>query len=183
MTAANWMALPARSDGTKLLNVIVETPKGSRNKYRYDEGLKLFVLHKRLPLGAAFPFDFGFVPSTRAEDGDPLDVLVLAEEATFTGCLVTTRVLGVIQARQTEKGVTIRNDRIVGVAETPKIRPRERSLDDLPPGALDQIEHFFRSYNRMEAREFVPLKRAGPRAAAQLVTLAIRRFEESRGGD
>src|SRR5688500_10091266 len=72
-------------------NVIIETPKGSRNKYKYDEQRGLFKLRKMLPLGSIFPFDFGFLPSTRGADGDPLDVLVLMDAPTFPGCVVLVR--------------------------------------------------------------------------------------------
>src|SRR5437764_1172805 len=87
--AGSEVTLGARDRATGLVNVIVETPAGSRSKYKYDEALGLFRLHKLLPVGAAFPFDFGFIPGTRAEDGDPLDVLLLGVEPTFVGCLVT----------------------------------------------------------------------------------------------
>ena len=165
------MSTPTPRDRkTGLVHVLVETPAGSRNKYRFDEDLGLFRLHKLLPAGSRFPFDFGFVPGTRAEDGDPVDVIVIGEEPTFTGCLLTVRLLGVIEAEQRERGKrAIRNDRLVGVAVTPKIRPPERTLDDLPGGLLDQVEHFFVSYNRAEGRAFVPIARRGPAAAEKLV--------------
>jgi len=163
-----------------LVNVVVETPAGSRNKFRFDEKRGLFLLHKLLPAGARFPFDFGFVPGTRAEDGDALDVMVLGEEPTFTGCLVTVRLLGSIEARQTEKGSTIRNDRLIGTAETPKIKPRARSLGDLPPRLLSEIEHFFVAYNRFEGREFAALRRTGPKAAEQRVRRAAADYSEPR---
>src|ERR671933_2536230 len=99
------------------LHVVIETPKGSRNKFKFDERLRLFRLSGVLPLGAVFPFDFGFVPCTSAPDGDPLDVLVLMDEPAFAGCLLTTRLIGVIEADQTEEGQTVRNDRLIGVAE------------------------------------------------------------------
>jgi inorganic pyrophosphatase len=166
-------AARARAGDSRLVNVVVETPAGSRNKYKLDEKSGLFLLHKVLPAGAAFPFDFGFVPGTRAEDGDPLDVMVLGEEATFTGCLLTVRLLGVIEAHQKHKGSTIRNDRLIGTPETEKIRPDARSLSDLPAGLVDQIEHFFVAYNRYEGREFVPLRRRGPKAAAACVARAL----------
>src|SRR5919202_2577365 len=98
------------------VNVIIETPKGSRNKFKYDEQRGLFKLSGVLPAGAVFPFDFGFVPSTRGEDGDPLDVLVLMDEPAFAGCLVPSRLIGVIEAEQTEEGTTERNDRLIAVA-------------------------------------------------------------------
>jgi inorganic pyrophosphatase len=167
---------------SSLVNVVVETPAGSRNKFRFDEKRGLFLLHKVLPAGTSFPFDFGFVPGTRAEDGDPLDVLLLGEEATFTGCLVTVRLLGSIEARQTEKGSTIRNDRLIGTPETPKIKPRARTLGDLPARLLDQIEHFFVAYNEFEGRRFVPFRRGGPKAAEKRVERAAAEYRESRRG-
>jgi inorganic pyrophosphatase len=169
------MTLPARQPGTKRVNVVVETPAGSRSKYRYDEDAGLFRLHKMLPAGAAFPFDFGFVPSTLADDGDALDMLVLLDEPAPVGCLVTARLLGGLQAEQTEKGKTIRNDRLIGVAETDKIRPRARTLKDLPGKLLDEIEHFLVSYNRFEGRAFVITKRLGPVAAGSLIDQGMKR--------
>src|SRR6185436_18475571 len=96
-TAQELEHLSPREPDSELVRVLVDTPKGSRNKYKYDEKLGLYRLSKVLPLGTAFPYDFGFIPSTWAEDGDPLDVLVLGEEALFPGCLVTVRLVGVIQ--------------------------------------------------------------------------------------
>jgi inorganic pyrophosphatase len=171
------LGIGPRDAESGLVQVVVETPAGSRNKFRFDEKRGLFLLHKVLPLGAAFPFDFGFVPGTRAEDGDPLDVLVLGDEPTFTGCLVTVRLLGTIEATQRERGKVIRNDRMIGTAETAKIRPAARSLDDVPSHLLDQIEHFFVAYNRFEGREFVPRRRRGPAAAAKRLEKGIREHE------
>ena len=82
-TAHKLEHLSAREPDSGLVRVVVDTPKGSRNKYKYDEHLGLYRLSKVLPLGLAFPYDFGFIPSTQAEDGDPLDVLLLGEEACF----------------------------------------------------------------------------------------------------
>src|SRR5215208_5286440 len=98
------------------LNVVIDTPKGSRNKFKYDEALGLFRLSGVLPAGAVFPFDFGYIPSTEGGDGDPLDVLVLMDEPVFVGCLVPSRLLGLIEADQTENGKTTRNDRLIAVA-------------------------------------------------------------------
>jgi inorganic pyrophosphatase len=173
MRPQDFMSVGPRAAGSSLVNVVVETPAGSRNKFKFDEKLGLFLLHKILPVGAAFPFDFGFVPGTRAEDGDPLDVMVVGGEPTFTGCLVTVRLLGVIEARQKEKGTTIRNDRLIGTPETAKIRPVGRSLSDLPARLIDQIEHFFVAYNRFEGREFEPLRRRGPKVAEARIEQAL----------
>ena len=170
--------LPARDAGTGLVNVIIDTPKGSRNKYKYDEKLGRFRLSKVLPLGAYFPYDFGFIPSTRGGDGDPVDVLVLMDEPAFVGCLAAVRLLGVLEAEQTEKGKTVRNDRLVAVIETPYNRPEVRSLDEVPKTRLDEIEHFFTAYNQAEGRQFKPLGRKGPDVAEKRVREGMRQFED-----
>ncbi len=87
--------LDALDPTTGLLNAIVETPKGNRNKFKYDPNIGIFKIDKVLPAGAVFPFDFGFVPSTLADDGDSLDVLVLADEPAFSGCLAPARLIGI----------------------------------------------------------------------------------------
>src|ERR1700704_1472641 len=87
---------------TSELIVVIDTPKGSRNKYKFDEKLQLFKLGGLLPVGATFPFDFGFIPNTMGGDGDPLDILLLMEEPAFTGCVVRSRLIGVIEAGRTE---------------------------------------------------------------------------------
>jgi inorganic pyrophosphatase len=181
MLPSSRFDIGAKVPGSRLVNVLVETPAGSRAKYKFLEASGLFLLHKMLPAGAAFPFDFGFIPGTRADDGDPLDVLLVGEERALQGCLVTTRLLGVIDAEQRRKGERLRNDRLIGVPETEKIRPRSRTLNDLPPGLLDQIEHFFTSYNHAEGREFVPLGRHGPAVAARRVEQGIRDHRAANG--
>src|SRR5881394_3501639 len=102
METARLSNLEAFDPDSGELNAVIETPKGHRNKFKYDEKRGLFRLSGVLPAGAVFPFDFGFVPSTRGEDGDPLDVLVLMEEPAFCGCLISARLLGAIEARQKE---------------------------------------------------------------------------------
>jgi inorganic pyrophosphatase len=174
--------LSAREPDSGLVRVVVDTPKGSRNKYKYDEQVGLYRLSKVLPLGSAFPYDFGFIPSTRAADGDPLDVLVLGEEALFPGCLVTIRLVGVIQAEQTEHGKTFRNDRLMGAIETSVNRPAIQTLEDLRPERLDEIEHFFMAYNHLEGRHFTPLGRHGPAMAEQLLADGIRQCGNAKGG-
>jgi inorganic pyrophosphatase len=164
---SSFSELLAFDGETDRLNVIIETPKGVRNKYNYDPERGFFKLKKTLPLGLVFPFDFGFVPSTQGEDGGPLDILVLLEEPTFCGCLIVTRLVGVIEAEQTEGGETIRNDRLIGVAEMQQ--PEVHTLEDLNPATISQIEHFFISYNEVEGKKFRPLRRAGPDVARELV--------------
>src|SRR5688500_9337596 len=108
---------PTFTKSDKRINVVIETPKGSRNKFVYDPENDYFKLKKTLPFGTVFPFDFGFVPGTKGEDEQPIDVVLLMDFPTFPGCVVECRCLGVVLAEQKEKLKTIRNDRIICVPE------------------------------------------------------------------
>src|ERR1041384_6203205 len=112
-------SLPTFDEETGDLNVVVETPRRSRCKFAYDEGTGLFALSKRLPAGLVFPFSFGFIPSTRGGDGDPLDVLLLFDEPLPPWLLVVAHLLGAIRAQQTENKRTTRNDRLLAVPVLP----------------------------------------------------------------
>ncbi len=155
-------------DAAATVSVIVDTPKGSRNKYKYDEKLGVYKLEHVLPVGACFPYNFGFIPGTLAEDGDPLDVLVLMDDAAFVGCLVRSRLIGVIHAKQ-EKKRSFRNDRLIAVAAESHDHHDVRSLDEIGDNLIREIEHFFVSYNTMRGRRFEPTGRAGPARALALV--------------
>jgi len=161
-------------DVSGALNFVIETPLGNRNKYRYDEPRGLFQLDGVLPAGAVFPYDFGFVPATLGEDGDPLDVLVLLDEPVFTGCLVPARLLGGIEAEQEEGETTVRNDRLLAVAVKSHQYAQVRELDGLSPQLLDEIEHFFRSYNAIKGKRFTPRGRYGSDQAHHLVRAATQ---------
>ncbi len=161
------------------VHAIIETPQGKRNKYKYDENQGLFILNQVLPVGLIFPFDFGYIPSTLAEDGDPLDILVLLDEEVFPGCMVLSRLIGVIEAEQVEEGQAIRNDRLIAVAARAHHHHEVQSLDQLNKGVVDEIEHFFVSFNSLKQRAFKPLRRANAERAKQLVHEAIGRFEQS----
>jgi inorganic pyrophosphatase len=176
------MRLPARSAGG-LVHVVVDTPKGSGNKYKYDPQLRLFRLSRVLPMGLHFPCDFGAIPSTAAADGDALDVALFTDHASFPGCLMTVRLIGVLEAEQVEKGRAIRNDRLVGVPVSPVNNPQVRQLRDLPKGSMQELEQFFVGYNRAHGRQFKPLARRGPRHAQQLLNAAMRLHEHRRGGE
>ncbi len=172
-------ALTARSPGSDLVNVVIDTPRGSGNKYKYDEGLGLFRISRILPAGMHFPYDFGSIPSTRAEDGDPLDVLVLLDAATFPGCLVTVRLIGVVRAEQREKRRRIRNDRLIAVPVTSVNKPTITSIAALDDTLLGGIEGFFIAYNQAQGREFRPTGRLGPEAAERLLRKAMRQQARS----
>lgn len=151
------------------VNVVIETPKGCRNKYSFDFDLGAYKLKKVLPEGAVFPFDFGSIPGTEAPDGDPLDVLLLMDEPAFPGCLVEARLIGVIEARQSKNGDSKRNDRLIGVAAKSTTHESLKSLKKVDDHLIDEIEHFFVSYNAADGKKFKPLARKGPKAARRLV--------------
>jgi inorganic pyrophosphatase len=159
-----------------LINIIIDTPKGSRNKFKYDESAQCFRLSRILPAGASFPFDFGSIPKTLAEDGDPLDVLLISEAASFPGCLMAGKLIGTISGDQTEKNRTVRNDRLLAVPVTPANPASFSALDDLPDTWLTEIEHFFVSYNRIQGREYNPIGRGGPQEADKALSAAEQRF-------
>lgn len=160
------------------MNVIIDTPRGSRNKFKFDEELGCFRISRILPAGLSFPCDFGSIPKTRAEDGDALDVLVLTDAPSFPGCLVTVRLIGAITAKQTEKGRTIRNDRLIGAPQTPANPARYRELREVQPASIRELEQFFTAYNEAQGRRFVPSGRVGHAGADRLLASAIGRYRK-----
>ena len=148
------------------IDVVIETPKGSRNKYAYDEKERSFRLSKVLPEGMMFPYDFGYVPGTRSEDGDPLDVLVLMDEPTFPGCVVECRLVGVLQAEQEEENEMKRNDRLIAVASASQTYAGVKDISSLSDTLIRQIEGFFTNYQKLRDVRFAILDRKGATAAA-----------------
>jgi len=171
--------MKAWNSSGKLLHVVVDTPKGSPIKFKYDVANGSYTIAHVLPPGLAFPFDFGSVPGTLADDGDPLDAMILLEAPTFAGCLVPVRLIGVLEAKQTQKGRTMRNDRLVGVSEESRTYREIRRLNDVPEPLLRSIEQFFVAYNEQRGRRFRVLGRYGPARARRLVRAGERRFRES----
>src|SRR5258708_19477770 len=152
---ADLTRLPNDLDSKKAIcKAIIETPKGCRNKFDYDPNSNLFMLGGLLPEGMMFPFDFGFIPSTLGEDGDPLDVMVLMDAPAHVGCLIEVRIIGIIEANQTEDGEAERNDRLLGVAVHSYDHENLTTIDDVSKTLLNQVEAFFSSYNDHRAKKF-----------------------------
>jgi inorganic pyrophosphatase len=167
--------LPAHASDSGLLHVVIETPKGSRNKLAFDPEFGLFKLKGVLPEGSSFPYDFGFVPSTLAQDGDPLDVLLLMDSPTYPGTLVEARVIGVLEAEQTETDkAPERNDRLLAVAAESRMHSDVHDISDLSKQFLHEIEHFFVAYNQVKGWQFKVLHRSGAKRAEELVRKAKR---------
>jgi len=151
------------------LEVVIETPKGSAQKYDYDPKQRFFKLKKVMPAGMVFPFDFGFIPDTKGQDGDPLDIIVISDLKSFPGCCMECRLIGAITAEQTEEGKTVRNDRFLSVPEASQLFSEVQSIDDLPPETIEQLEDFFINYNKQEGRKFKPLDRISAKKAFDLI--------------
>ena len=176
---ADLSKLPAQLDVKKrTCRAIIETPKGCRNKFDYDPDSGLFMLGGLLPEGMMFPFDFGFIPSTLGEDGDPLDILVLMDAPAHVGCLIEVRIIGIIEAEQTEDGKTLRNDRLIAVASECQDYGNVKELDDLDKNLVLQIEHFFISYNQIEGKKFKPIGRPNAKQAGKLLEEGRKRFQQ-----
>ncbi len=165
--------------GDRIIHVVVETARGGRNKMAYDEELGIFRLKKILPEGMSFPYDFGFVPSTRGEDGAPLDALVLMDEPGTTGCLVEGRLVGVILGEQERKGERCRNDRLVAVATPSHTHVDIKHIDDLNQNMLSELESFFVNYHAQYGEQFRVLGCKGPRGAWKLVEEGQKSWHKS----
>jgi inorganic pyrophosphatase len=159
---------------------IIETPKGSRNKFDYDPDSNLFMLGGLLPEGMMFPFDFGFIPSTLGEDGDPLDVMVLMDAPAHVGCLIDIRIIGVISAEQTEHGKTKSNDRLLGVTIHSYDHEDLHSIRDVSSTLLDQVEEFFVSYNKQRGKKFKISGTGGPKQAIKFLKVGMRAHKAAK---
>ena len=156
-----------------LIQVIIETPKGCRNKFAFDEAQSIFSVKKVLPAGMSFPYDFGFLPQTQAPDGDPIDVLLLMDEPAFPGIAVRARLIGVIQGEQVEGNKKTRNDRLLAVAEMNHEYANIRKVTDLPRQFVHELEQFFVNYHRLEGKQY---KLLGCRGA----DVAMRAIKDSQ---
>jgi len=157
-----------KSDG--LLQVIVETPANSRNKFAFDPEQGIFILKRILPAGMSFPCDFGFLPRTRADDGDPIDVLLLMDEPAFPGISVRARLIGVIEGEQIETGKRRkRNDRLLAVAAASHLYARVRGFRDLPHTWMRELESFFVNYHKLQGLKYRLLGCKGAGTAMRLI--------------
>jgi inorganic pyrophosphatase len=160
--------LPSWNDDGAL-HVVVENSRGSAVKLKYDPALGAMTISRPLPLGVVFPFEFGFVPSTRAADGDPLDAAVLLDVATFPGVVVACRPIGIIRASQKGPNGRERNDRLITIAENDRRRAHVKSASDLSPRVREELERFFVAAVALEGKELELLGWGDARAAREAV--------------
>jgi inorganic pyrophosphatase len=174
MSNKNGLADPSRlkpldNDDKNLLRVVIETLKGSRNKFAFNPDEHIFELKKVLPAGMTFPYDFGFVPSTKADDGDPIDVLVLMDEPAFPGCVLACRPIGVIEGEQGSKKDKERNDRIIAVEQDAHSWADIKTIDDLGQQFSRELEEFFVNFHKLRGKEYRVIGLKGPGQARKLV--------------
>ena len=179
-TLPTLIDLPVQDRETGDITVIVETAKGSHNKYKYDPECRALRLSAVLGEGLSFPYDFGFFPSTVGNDGDPLDVLLFLDHGVPPCTVVTARLIGVLEIRQrSEKDKRwTRNDRFFAVATHAHDHGHLKTLDDLRPHMLDEIESFFTHYAGLNGKQLEVLARKGPRRAHKLLKAGARKFAD-----
>ncbi|MFL5319230.1 MAG: inorganic diphosphatase [Myxococcaceae bacterium] len=172
--------LPARTkDGD--FHVVVESPRGSRVKLKYEPKLKAFTVARPLSFGHTYPFDWGFIPSTKAEDGDPLDVMILWDVPSYPGVVIPCRPLGVIRLEQNDgEGGRERNDRLIAI---PVKAPRDQDMEtfrDLSARERDELTHFFVSAVFFANKDPKLLGWGTPKEAEQLIDKAMKRVKRKR---
>ncbi|MBW4558172.1 MAG: inorganic diphosphatase [Trichormus sp. ATA11-4-KO1] len=131
-----------------IINVLIEIPGGSKNKYEFDKDLQAFALDRVLYSSVRYPYDYGFVPNTLADDGDPLDGMVMMDEPTFPGCVIAARPIGMLE--MIDGGD--RDEKILCVPDKDPRYTQVKSLKDVAPHRLDEIAEFFRSYKNLEKK-------------------------------
>jgi inorganic pyrophosphatase len=173
--------LPTLSTREGIVYAVIETPRGSRAKFKYEPELGLFTLHKALSLGFSYPYAFGFIANTKAEDGDPLDVLLVTTLDTPTGCIVEARLIGVIEIEQRDDGhgPIVRNDRLIAVPALEHDDRQPQTLEAMPSREVDDIEAFFIASAERDGKEVKIIGRRGAEHALELVGKAQIKPEEA----
>jgi inorganic pyrophosphatase len=142
----------------KAITVIVETPRHTAGKYVFDPEHQCYRLKKILPLGMYFPYDFGMIENTYADDGDPADAMVITECVTYPGVRISCRLIGSLQAKQTESGKTLRNDRYLMVAESSLLFAQIKDIRDFSAKHNKELMDFFINYSRVEDKKLKSIK-------------------------
>ena len=143
-----WKDIPTGPSDPEVIYAVVEIPKGSRNKYEYDKDMEAFALDRVLYSPFHYPAEYGIIPQTLWDDGDPMDVLVIMDQATFPGCVIETRPIGIM--RMIDGGDS--DDKILGVPVNDPRFTDIRDINDVPQQFLDEIEHFFSDYKKLEGK-------------------------------
>jgi inorganic pyrophosphatase len=171
----NLIKLPPFSEDGDV-RVVIETPRGSRAKFSYDPKFQTFTLSKSLLAGLTYPHDWGFVPSTKAEDGDPLDIMVIHDAATLPGLVLTCRVIGILQIEQKSKKKTERNDRLFAVPLRSHSEQALKDVADLTKPIREELEKFFIATDELEDKKLNVIGWKGAKAAVKAIKDAAKSF-------
>lgn len=172
MPTNNYLQLPIGENAPRIVHAVIEIPAGEVNKYEYDKKLDIFRLDRNLHSPVHYPGDYGFIPQTLSQDGDPLDVLVLVDAPTFTGCLVQVRVIGMLE--MIDQGA--KDEKILGVASN---NPRYLEVNDYSeiwPHMLLEISHFFATYKDLEGKRAIINGWFNQARALEVVTESHQRY-------
>jgi inorganic pyrophosphatase len=164
----NYVKLPTWADRIHI-HAVVETPRGSRAKLEFDSKLQAFTLSKPLLVGLTYPYDWGFVPGTKADDGDPLDVLLIHDAATYPGLVLKCRPIGVLEVMQSSKKKEERNDRLFAVPDRSPFEGYLQDIRHLPKHAIAELERFFEATDALETKKLKFLGWHGPQRAIKAI--------------
>src|SRR5215212_6098899 len=168
-----WRDLPPGRQPPEEVTAVVEIPFGSRNKYELDKVTGLMKLDRVLYSAVHYPGDYGFIPRTLHEDGDPLDVLVLVKEQTFSGCMIDVRPIGVL--RMLDRGEP--DDKILGVPLHDPAHEEYFDIADIPQHTLKEIEYFFSTYKDLEGKRVQVVGWEKHVAAIRIIQESIARYD------
>jgi len=176
MSQSNFLKIPPTNGSPNIVNTIIEIPKGNRNKYEVDKVTGLLKLDRYLYSSSHYPGDYGFIPQTLAQDDDPLDVLVMVNKPTFSGCLIESRVLGLFKME--DKGAY--DHKILAVPNSDPLFDEYQHISDVPQSYLREVEHFFSTYKELEGIKVVAHGWVDVIEAVQTVKESIDRYAESK---
>jgi inorganic pyrophosphatase len=143
-----WKDIPTGPSAPQVVTAVIEIPRGSRNKYEYDKDIEAFALDRVLHSPVHYPAEYGIIPQTLWDDGDPMDILVVMKQPTFPGCVIETRVIGVMRMIDGEES----DDKILGVPVNDPQFKDVNDVSDMPESFLDEVAHFFMEYKRLEGK-------------------------------
>lgn len=169
-----WKEIPSGPSAPEVIYAVVEIPKGSRNKYEYDKDKEAFALDRVLYSPFHYPAEYGIIPQTLWDDGDPMDILVLMDEATFPGCIIETRPIGVM--RMIDGGDS--DDKILGVPLNDPHFSDVKDIEDVPPALLNEIMHFFQDYKKLEGKTTEVLRWDNAQEAYEAIKHSMELYEE-----